>query len=65
MRGYGARQVEPVALFQGDLHGGEDVLLRVHDQCMTSEVLGSRRCDCREQLHLAIDKVRGPTDRHA
>lgn len=61
LRGYrytkGDKVVEPVALFSGDLRGRKDVLLRVHDQCMTSEVLGSRRCDCREQLHMAIDKV--------
>jgi GTP cyclohydrolase II len=50
-------QIEPVALFCGELGGQEDVLMRVHDQCLTSEVLGSKRCDCKEQLELAMDKV--------
>lgn len=49
--------VEPVVLFQGSHRGGTDVLVRVHDQCLTSEVLGSRRCDCKEQLELAMDRV--------
>lgn len=34
-----------------------DVIVRVHDQCLTSEVLGSQRCDCREQLALALQQV--------
>ena len=34
-----------------------DTVVRVHDQCLTSEVLGSRRCDCREQLALALQLV--------
>lgn len=51
------KQIEPVALFCGELGGQEDVLMRVHDQCLTSEVLGSKRCDCKEQLELAMDKV--------
>ena len=44
-------------LFQGAHAGKRDVLVRVHDQCLTSEVLGSRRCDCKEQLELAMDRV--------
>ena len=56
----GTKQVvEPVVLFQGDHQGGKDVLVRVHDQCLTSEVLGSRRCDCKEQLELALDRIVG------
>lgn len=35
----------------------EGVPLRVHDQCMTSEVLGSMRCDCKEQLDLALEHI--------
>lgn len=49
--------VEPVVLFQGAHAGKTDVLVRVHDQCLTSEVLGSRRCDCKEQLELAMDRI--------
>lgn len=43
--------------FQGDLAGLEGVPVRVHDQCLTSEVLGSLRCDCKQQLELAMDYV--------
>ena len=42
--------LEPVVLINGNVAGKKDVLVRVHDQCFTSEVLGSLRCDCREQL---------------
>lgn len=51
------KTVEPVVLFQGDVHGQRNVLVRVHDQCLTSEVLGSKRCDCKEQLELAMDRI--------
>ncbi|CAM9705816.1 unnamed protein product [Chrysoparadoxa australica] len=52
--------MEPVALIGGDFDkwGGENVPVRVHDQCLTSEVLGSRRCDCSEQLAMSIDYIR-------
>lgn len=50
---------EHVALVMGDpLAHPEDVLVRVHSECLTSEVFGSLKCDCREQLLAAIDKVR-------
>lgn len=39
-----------VALTVGDLSGGEGVLIRVHSECLTSEVFGSLKCDCRKQL---------------
>ena len=35
----------------------EGVPVRVHDQCLTSEVLGSLRCDCKQQLELALDYI--------
>ena len=34
-------------MIHGDVRGKEEVLVRVHDQCFTSEVFGSMRCDCR------------------
>lgn len=37
--------------------GSEGVPVRVHDQCLTSEVLGSLRCDCKQQLELALDHI--------
>lgn len=42
--------LEPIVLINGDVAGKENVLVRIHDQCFTSEVLGSLRCDCKEQL---------------
>eukprot|EP00292_Cryptomonas_paramecium_P011189 CAMPEP_0113663664 /NCGR_PEP_ID=MMETSP0038_2-20120614/1284_1 /TAXON_ID=2898 /ORGANISM="Cryptomonas paramecium" /LENGTH=316 /DNA_ID=CAMNT_0000578749 /DNA_START=473 /DNA_END=1423 /DNA_ORIENTATION=- /assembly_acc=CAM_ASM_000170 len=48
---------EPVVLYKGSLAGKQNVMVRVHDQCFTSEVMGSRRCDCKEQLELAMDMV--------
>jgi GTP cyclohydrolase II len=45
---------EPSAIISGKVEGGEDVVVRVHDACWTSEVIGSLKCDCREQLHLAM-----------
>jgi 3,4-dihydroxy 2-butanone 4-phosphate synthase / GTP cyclohydrolase II len=46
-----------VALFRGDVAGGEDVLVRVHSQCLTGDVFASRRCDCGGQLHAAMAMV--------
>ncbi len=45
---------EHLALVRGDLAGQERVLVRVHSECFTGDVLGSRRCDCGEQLTLAM-----------
>jgi GTP cyclohydrolase II len=42
-----------VALAMGELREGEDVLVRVHSECLTSEVFGSLKCDCRQQLRAA------------
>jgi GTP cyclohydrolase II len=50
---------EHVALVLGDAFGDpDDVLVRVHSECLTSEVFGSLKCDCREQLEAAIEKIR-------
>jgi GTP cyclohydrolase II len=45
---------EHVALIYGNVEGREDVLVRVHSECMTSEVFGSLKCDCKEQLDAAM-----------
>ena len=45
---------EHIALVMGDVDDGEPVLVRVHDQCVTGDVFGSRRCDCGEQLDRAM-----------
>ncbi len=48
---------EHVALVRGQIAGKANVLARVHSECWTSEVMGSLKCDCREQLHTAMDRV--------
>lgn len=48
---------EQVALIKGELHGKEDVLVRVHSECLTGDVFGSVRCDCGEQLDIAMAKI--------
>jgi 3,4-dihydroxy 2-butanone 4-phosphate synthase/GTP cyclohydrolase II len=46
-----------VALVKGDVEGAEDVLVRVHSECLTGDVFHSLRCDCGEQLDTAIARI--------
>jgi 3,4-dihydroxy 2-butanone 4-phosphate synthase/GTP cyclohydrolase II len=46
-----------VALVRGDLGNGQDVLVRVHSQCLTGDVLRSARCDCGAQLEKALRRI--------
>lgn len=48
---------EHLALVKGDVSGPEPVLVRIHSECFTGDVLGSRRCDCGEQLHRAMEMI--------
>jgi 3,4-dihydroxy 2-butanone 4-phosphate synthase/GTP cyclohydrolase II len=48
---------EHVALVHGEIGEDEPVLVRVHSQCLTGDVFGSSRCDCGEQLALAMEKI--------
>lgn len=48
---------EHLALVRGDVRGKKAVLARVHSECFTGDVLGSRRCDCGEQLNRAISMI--------
>lgn len=50
-------QDEHVALVKGEVKGKEDVLVRVHSECLTGDVFGSKRCDCGEQLHRALTMI--------
>lgn len=50
-------EMEPVIIYKGSLRGSDQAVVRVHDQCFTSEVMGSKRCDCKEQLDLALDYI--------
>lgn len=46
-----------LALVHGDLAGKKNVLVRVHSECLTGDVFGSRRCDCGPQLHQALRQI--------
>lgn len=46
-----------LALIHGDIEGEDEVLVRVHSECFTGDVLGSLRCDCGEQLNLSMRRV--------
>ena len=46
-----------VALVKGDIGDGENVLCRVHSECLTGDVFGSKRCDCGEQLSAAMRQI--------
>ncbi len=48
---------EHIALVFGPAEGGEDVLTRIHSECLTGDVFGSLRCDCRAQLHEAMREI--------
>lgn len=49
---------EPTCMLCGDVEGLENVPVRVHDACWTSEALGSLKCDCKQQLDLALEYIR-------
>jgi 3,4-dihydroxy 2-butanone 4-phosphate synthase/GTP cyclohydrolase II len=46
-----------LALVKGDVADGKPVLVRVHSECLTGDVFGSRRCDCGSQLHTALKQI--------
>ena len=48
---------EHLALVMGEAHGKADLLVRIHSECFTGDVLGSRRCDCGPQLRLAMELI--------
>jgi GTP cyclohydrolase II len=56
-RGKNEGNREHVAIVAGNVSGAEDVLVRMHSECLTSEVLGSLKCDCREQLETALERI--------
>jgi len=47
-----------IALVKGEIKPEDEVLVRVHSQCLTGEVFGSKRCDCGEQLHRAMEMIK-------
>ncbi len=52
-------KLEHIALVKGELKKDHPVLVRVHSECLTGDVLGSQRCDCGEQLHRAMEQIAG------
>ncbi len=48
---------EHVALVMGEIREDEPVFVRVHSECLTGDIFGSLRCDCQNQLHLALKKI--------
>src|SRR5207248_5887487 len=48
---------EHVAMVHGDVLGAEDVPPRLHSECLTGDVMGSLRCDCRDQLEVALQRL--------
>jgi 3,4-dihydroxy 2-butanone 4-phosphate synthase/GTP cyclohydrolase II len=50
-------QEHHLALVKGDVADGKPVLVRVHSECLTGDVFGSRRCDCGSQLHTALRQI--------
>ncbi|GAB1414858.1 bifunctional 3,4-dihydroxy-2-butanone-4-phosphate synthase/GTP cyclohydrolase II [Paludibacter sp.] len=48
---------EHVALIKGEWKVDEPILVRVHSSCITGDIFGSQRCECGEQLHLAMQKI--------
>jgi len=49
--------IEHLALIKGEWKDDEPILVRVHSSCATGDILGSKRCDCGEQLHKALEKI--------
>lgn len=48
---------EHLAIVRGDVSGLRDVPMRIHSECLTGDVLGSLRCDCRDQLIAALERI--------
>lgn len=60
-KGYGYESMldgeQHLALVKGDVEGKENVLVRVHSECLTGDVFHSMRCDCGDQLEVALEKI--------
>ena len=48
---------EHLAIVRGNVRNLRDVMVRVHSECLTGDVIGSLRCDCREQLQVALESI--------
>ena len=50
-------QMQHIALVKGEINKGDEVLVRVHSECLTGDIFASKRCDCGDQLHCAMKMV--------
>lgn len=57
MYGVKHESLEPFVLVLGDLNKAQAPLVRLHSSCFTGDILGSLRCDCGDQLHMALEKI--------
>jgi len=55
---------EILVIIYGNVENGSKIPLRVHDQCFTSEVLGSLKCDCKDQLDYSMNYIQNNKERH-
>lgn len=51
-------QKEHLAIIAGEVRSNENVLVRLHSECLTGDVFGSKRCDCGDQLNEALTKIK-------
>lgn len=49
--------MEHIAMVKGDIGDGQDILVRVHSECLTGDIFGSARCDCGSQLAMAMELI--------
>ncbi|XP_010546346.1 PREDICTED: bifunctional riboflavin biosynthesis protein RIBA 1, chloroplastic-like [Tarenaya hassleriana] len=49
--------IEHIAMVKGEIGDGQDILVRVHSECLTGDIFGSQRCDCGNQLSLAMQQM--------
>ncbi|CAL9771502.1 unnamed protein product [Musa acuminata subsp. burmannicoides] len=49
--------IEHIAMVKGDIGDGRDILVRVHSECLTGDIFGSAKCDCGDQLALAMEMI--------
>lgn len=49
--------IEHIAMVKGELGDGQEILVRVHSECLTGDIFGSARCDCGKQLALAMQQI--------
>src|SRR5262245_25397362 len=54
---YKVENAEHAVLVKGKIDSGKQILCRVHSECLTGEVFGSLKCDCKQQLEAALKKI--------